>query len=249
MISLESHKMPSTDTLSQEKLRSIEQAATEAATASPSNEPAFSEARESADETIKRVKEKCERVGASVESLSATVQRSGTTIIRYEGAMSEAAAEALFGLFPAPAPQQKRQQAQILHLRHLRNRFVRLQTETPAHAIALRDLLARVISQPVLPDWMRPVLKEDQRGQSDVALDEMFDHIDPMLSSGKYSEINAILAAMPVEGPSLTLMMGLLSITRPAAQYLPSRKRFFDRVYRLCKAMRRDAETLLGGLR
>jgi len=240
--------MPSADTLSQEKLRSIEQAATEAATSPPSTEPAFLEARQSADETMKRVREKCERVGASVESLSATVQRSGTTI-RYEGAMSEAAAKELFGLPAAPTAEQERQQALMLQLRQLRNRFVHLQTETPPQTLAFRELLARVISQPVLPDWMRPVLKEDQRGQSDVALDEMFDRIDPMLSSGKYSEVDAILTAMPVEGPSLTLMMGLLSITRPAAQHLPSRQRFFDRVYRLCRAMRRDADSLLGGLR
>jgi hypothetical protein len=101
----------------------------------------------------------------------------------------------------------------------------------------------------LLPDWMRVVLKLDRDDKSDAALDELLDRIDAMLTAGEFGKVDGILAAMPVEGPSLTLMMGLLSITRPAREQLTSRSRYFDRVYRLCKAMRRDADLLLGGLR
>ena len=100
-----------------------------------------------------------------------------------------------------------------------------------------------------LPDWMLVTLDLDRDDKSDAALDELFDRIDPLLTAGEFGKIDGIIAAMPVEGPSLTLMMGLLSITRPAGEHLPSRPRYFERVYRLCKAMRRDAELLLGGLR
>lgn len=220
--------MPSTDTLSQERLRSIEQTAGEAATATTSAESPFLAARQSTDETLQRLKEKCEGVGANVESLSATLRPDGTTI-RLEGSMSKAAAEELFGL---TTTQQKQRQAEMLQIWRKQ----------------VQGLLER-FRQSALTDWMESILKLDQSNQSDAAFDELFDRIDLMLSSAGYAKIDAILAAMPVEGPSLTLMMGLLSMTRPAAQHLPSRQRFFDRVYRLCNAMRRDAETLLGGLR
>jgi hypothetical protein len=96
---------------------------------------------------------------------------------------------------------------------------------------------------------MYRVLMLDEEDQSDAALDELFDGVEPSLLSEQYAVVDQLLSSMPVEGPSLTLMMGLLSITRPAAGHLPARAHFFNRVYRLCKAMRRDADALLGGLR
>ena len=151
--------------------------------------------------------------------------------------MSESAAEELFGL---TLTQQTRHQADML--RHWQSRG----------EVVLRPWIegARERYQyPGLPDWTRAILKSDNDGHSDAALDDLFDRIDVMLSSGEYEKVDDILAAMPLEGPSLTLMMGLLSVTRPAAKYLPSRVRYFNRVYRLCNAMRRDAQTLLGGLK
>ena len=100
-------------------------------------------------------------------------------------------------------------------------------------------------SQLAIPAWLQALLELDKKGQSDAALDELFDRIDEMLSASEYEMVDGILGCMPLEGPSLTLMMGLLSITRPAAEHLPSRARYFERVYRLCTAMRRDAESLL----
>jgi len=104
-------------------------------------------------------------------------------------------------------------------------------------------------SQLAIPAWLHALIELDNKGQSDAALDELFDRIDEMLSASEYEKVDSILANMPLEGPSLTLMMGVLSITRPAAEHLPSRVRYFDRVYRLCTAMRRDADSLLRGLK
>ena len=113
----------------------------------------------------------------------------------------------------------------------------------------LRKPLAELPSPTAVPEWMQVVLQMDESAQTASSLDVLFDQINWMLSESEFGKVDEVIAVMPVEGPSLSLMMGLLSITRPAAEHLPSRQRFFDRVYRLCKAMRRDAESLLGGLK
>lgn len=236
--------MPSTDVLT-EQLRSFDERATKAAAAQLSSEAVFAESRRSAEETIELMREKYEGVGARVDALSAT-GTPGNIAIRQEVTMSQAAAEKLFG-----APNTLARIAADARAWYVGFSPVRARPKDDARERLLQSFreFAAQPDQPTLPYWMRAVRVLDEKGQADAALDDMFDRIDPMLSSGQYNKVDAILAAMSVEGPSLTLMMGLLSITRPAAQHLPSRQRFFERVYRLCKAMRRDAELLLGGLR
>jgi hypothetical protein len=231
--------MPSTDALA-EQLRSVDERATKAA-AQSSSEFGFAEARRSAEEVIGLMIEKYEGVGARIDALSAT-GTPGDIAIRQEVTMSQAAAEKLFG-----APNTRARIAAVVHSQRIGFSSMRVKSRDDREQL-VRHFRARQV-QPTLPDWMQAVRKLDENGQSDAALDEMFDHIDSMLSSQEFSDVDAILGAMPVEGPSLTLMMGLLSITRPAAQHLPSRRQYFDRVFRLCNAMRRDADSLLGGLR
>jgi hypothetical protein len=241
--------MPETDALD-ERMRSVAskaiKAAAEPATAADHSIP---ETHRIAVETTERLREMYEIVGASVNLIS-VITTSGDTAIRSDVTMSQVAAEKLSG--ELTATQQRRNQAAMLRVWQARNRMAHAKSKYESGSPITRGGIAGFCNQLrdfTLPDWMQWVLRLDRDDKSDGALDELFDRIDPMLSSREFDKVNDILAAMPVEGPSLTLMMGLLSITRPAGAHLPSRAPFFARVYRLCKAMRRDAESLLGGLR
>lgn len=228
-------------------MRSVESTALKAAT-EPAIDHGLLEARRSAEETIKLMREKYEGAGARIESLSATIRPTGTAI-RSDVTMDHAAAERLFG---KSAAAQRRHHAGMSQLSAWRGRAAHAGLREDSGDDLLRQFaegLADGFRPLSLPSWMREVIRLDNDNRSDAALDELFDQIDILLSSGEFSKVDSIIAAMPVEGPSLTLMMGLLSITRPACEHLPSRVRYFERVHRLCNAMRRDAESLLGGLR
>lgn len=249
MITWERLEMPTNDTLDR-RLRSVEQNATAAAHAPASvNSNQFAVAQRSANEMIQRIKERYEKAGARPDALAATVSQSGISY-RLEVTMESATAEALYG--PA-TDARNRDDALARAFANMREQISGpqrsgLATHWQDLAQRLEFLRAR-LDQPSLPEWMQIVLRLDEENQPDSALDELFRRIDALLSSREFQEVDDALAVMPVEGPSLTVMMGLLSITRPAAEHLSSRERFFNRVYRLCKAMRRDADSLLGGLR
>lgn len=233
-----------------ERMRLVELNAIRATTESASaTDQGLLEANRSAEETIKLITAKYEREGVQIDALSATGQP-GAIKIRSEVTMSQVAAEKLFG--QSPTSQQKQNQAEMLRLWKFRNRMSHANRKGDTGSELVREFaqgFTKRLLYIALPDWMQAVLKLDREDKSDAALDELFDRIDPMLAAGEFDKVDGILAAMPVEGPSLTLMIGLLSITRPAGDHLPLRPKYFDRVYRLCKAMRRDAELLLGGLR
>jgi hypothetical protein len=231
------------------RLRSVERAATEAAKelAAPDGGN-FADAHRNAEEMIEWMQQKYESAGARVDTLSATV-RSGKTANRSEVIMDATAAERLFG---APTlgssrrlPPQSLSAKQQFVLSYLRSYTAHLHGKLPREL----QLLAGTPTRAIVPAWKQAILQMDENGKTALALDTLFAQIDSMLSAGEFDKVDDVVAAMPVEGPSLSLMLGLLSITRPAADRLPSRQRFFTRVYRLCQAMRRDAESLLGGLR
>jgi hypothetical protein len=117
----------------------------------------------------------------------------------------------------------------------------------------LRDQFDKRLGAPASqndsPKWLQNAMALDASDSTIPAMDIVFDNVDDLLSAGKFEEVNVIIEQVPLEGPSLSFLMGVLTITLPAADRLPSRARFFARLYRLCKAMGRDAEDLLGGLR
>lgn len=243
MISFERLDMAGNETL-EERMRSVERNAAHAAILPESADRGFGEAHRSAEKMIEIMREKYERAGARIDALSVTV-KADQTAFRSEVTLNQAAAEALFG---KPCEARKRNWRAEAMWAPFRIALTRRPDTLVDQSGQQFEQFAQ-IRQPSLPDWMQPILKLDEAGQSDAALDDLFDRIDPMLISEQFGKIDAIIASMPVEGPSLTLMMGLLSISRPAAEHLPARARFYGRVFRLCKAMRRDAELLLAGLR
>jgi hypothetical protein len=231
-----------------ERLRSIERTATKAALESAQS----ADLHRDAEEMIRWIKQRHEAAGATPDAISATV-RSGGTSIRLEVTMGGTAAAKLYGA-PGYADNGSRKVSPLVAARRAASRSRSNSsgsTAPPSGTVTdrLLELLTAGASRPRLPSWMEAVLRLDENGQTGVALDELLSGINSPLAASEFEKVDRILAAMPVEGPSLSLMMGLLSITRPASTHLPSRALFFARVHRLCKAMRRDAESLLGGLR
>jgi hypothetical protein len=233
-----------------ERLRTVERRAAEAAKGAASPHPEyFAEANRSAEEMIRLISEKHEKAGVQPDVVAAAVKR-GETAYRLEVTMDAVAAEALFGTpggaskVPLGSRQRREKKgAQFQWSSNATRSFVW------NDGVISRQLLASPTHERTLPDWVQSVLRLDETDQTAAALDTLFGRIDSMLSASDFDKVDGIVAGMPIEGPSLSLMMGLLSITRPAAEHLPSRQEFFTRVYRLCRAMGRDAESLLSGLR
>jgi hypothetical protein len=240
--------MPNNETI-EERIRSVEQNATETARESAAAQINFADQHRNADEMIRRIKAKHENAGARPDALAATIKE-GKTAYRLEVTMASEAAEAIYGTDNGPLAfhSSGNATAEALRTSMWLCSSLRSRPDNPLTRIA--ELLASRHAQASLqPPWIDAVLKLDSSDHTAEALDELFAQVDQMLSAQEFDAVDKVIAAMPLEGPSLSLMMGLLSITRPAADHLPSRERFFERVYRLCKAMRRDAESLLGGLR
>lgn len=246
--------MPDHANLDERTLRSVEESATEAVkTQTAPKAGNFAEGQRTPEEMLALMRQKYEKAGAKIDALSATV-KPGETAYRSEITMDAAAAEQLFGMDQA----QNSLSVQRMPMRRTSYRVVRSTQNRPsALAVDSHERIVQLLQlsgmrthyKQGLPEWMHTVIELDRAANTDAALDMLFKQVDSMLSKGELEDVNAILAAMPLEGPSLTLMMGVLSITRPASQHLASREKFFNRVYALCKAMRRDADALLGGLR
>jgi hypothetical protein len=67
-------------------------------------------------------------------------------------------------------------------------------------------------------------------GQTDTALDLIFDRFDEMLLAGDFNKLDQILAQSCPENLSVDLLVGVLTVTLPARNRLDNRKGFFERV-------------------
>ncbi len=70
----------------------------------------------------------------------------------------------------------------------------------------------------------------DVRGNTDAALDLLYDGADKLLADGKFNEVDSFLESASAEAYSLDLLLGLLTVTLPARSKLEFRPTFFDRV-------------------
>ncbi len=70
----------------------------------------------------------------------------------------------------------------------------------------------------------------DQRGQTDAALDIIFDQIDEMLLAGKFNRVDQLLAETTPSDFSVELLLGILTVTLPAKNRLPNRIGFVGQV-------------------
>ncbi len=80
------------------------------------------------------------------------------------------------------------------------------------------------------------------------ALDLVYDSIDEMLRTGKLSQLDSILATIPVNELSRDLLIGFLTATLPARSRLPARKKLFADTMRSLSERGEFEEGLLTGL-
>ena len=68
----------------------------------------------------------------------------------------------------------------------------------------------------------------ERMGSRSETLDVIFDTLDDLALSGNYQELDDILSKLDVCDLSELICSGILSVTRPVAEHLPSRIRFQD---------------------
>ena len=88
----------------------------------------------------------------------------------------------------------------------------------------------------------------DGLGQTDTALDIIFDQVDEMLLAGEFDRVNQLLVDTSVDEYSVELLLGVLTATLPAKGQLPDRCAFFQRVAQTLEARGGLQDGLLVGL-
>ena len=99
------------------------------------------------------------------------------------------------------------------------------------------------------PAWVEEAIELEGQGRRRAALDIILDHFDDLHSDGKFSESDAVLAAIDVNRLDSYLIVGILGITRFAAKHLPSRPDFVAKARAKLHAERPDdVDSLMSGL-
>lgn len=88
----------------------------------------------------------------------------------------------------------------------------------------------------------------DKSGQTDAALDIVFDQIDEMLLAGKFKKVNQLLVDTETDNYSVELLLGILTATLPAKNQLQDRAEFYKRTARTLHSRGELQEGLLVGL-
>jgi hypothetical protein len=88
----------------------------------------------------------------------------------------------------------------------------------------------------------------DEMGNTDAALDLLYDAVDDLMRSGKFSELNAIIANLSVNDCSLDVLLGVLTATLPARRRLPARAKFYEQAAQIIKSRGEYEDGLLTGL-
>ncbi len=98
--------------------------------------------------------------------------------------------------------------------------------------------------------WLDEVYSAVAASLQDDAVDLMFDQIDDLLCEGKAPQVNDLLSHIDIKRLDTTLMLAVLSITKPAAELLTNRDGFVRRVEKSLRQQAPErAERLLSGLR
>lgn len=97
-------------------------------------------------------------------------------------------------------------------------------------------------------DALDRVRELDGGGETDRALDLLFDTVDDLLLAGRFGECDAILRSADAGEWSATLLVGLLTVTLPARGRLAERAPFVERTRAELAGRGRDTKALLSGL-
>ena len=96
--------------------------------------------------------------------------------------------------------------------------------------------------------FVKRATRLDELGQTDSALDLLYDSIDGMIRNGKLRELDSILAMIREDDFSVDMLLGFLTATLPARNRLGSRKDLVKRVARSIRHRGEWEDGLLTGL-
>lgn len=88
----------------------------------------------------------------------------------------------------------------------------------------------------------------DKAGNTDAALDLIYESVNGKLSRGRFKDVDAVLQTTEPWSLSVDLMLGLLTSTLPARTKLPSRGTFFQKSEAAIKDRKEWEDGLLTGL-
>ena len=88
----------------------------------------------------------------------------------------------------------------------------------------------------------------DERGQTDSALDLIFDQIDELLLARHFDNVNQLLKDAVANDYSAEMLLGVLTATLPAKDRLPNRRDFFQRASQVLESRGEHQDSLLVGL-
>jgi hypothetical protein len=98
--------------------------------------------------------------------------------------------------------------------------------------------------------WLGDVYSLVARNRFDAAIDILFRNVDELLLTGQFNRCNDLLRAIDLGRLDTNLLVGTLSITVSAADKLPGRAHFVERVAKRLESMAPGrVERLLVGLR
>jgi hypothetical protein len=104
------------------------------------------------------------------------------------------------------------------------------------------------VTRPATESFVDHAQRLDKLGQTDAALDIIFDQIDEQLLAGKFPQVNDLLAKTSPDTLSVDLLLGILTATLPAKGRLANRRGFYERVQNALQMRGQLKEGLLVGL-
>jgi hypothetical protein len=97
-------------------------------------------------------------------------------------------------------------------------------------------------------DWFRQAVGLAEQGKQVKALLVIFRKVDGWLCQSRFEEVDRWLTSVAPQGLSTSVIVGILSITRAAADHLRSRPGFLDLAWAELERRGENATALLSGL-
>lgn len=90
--------------------------------------------------------------------------------------------------------------------------------------------------------------KLDEHGQTDAALDLIYDQVDELMQRGEFDRLNSLLKTVNTDELSTDLLLGILTSTLPARNKLTERRSFFAAAKQSIDSRGENEDGLLTGL-
>lgn len=95
--------------------------------------------------------------------------------------------------------------------------------------------------------FLNPILQLEEEGNTDSALDLLYDKVDELFIAGEFGILNQILADTSPDELSIDMILGLLTSSLPVRSKLAARADFYEKSKAVLKARGEYEDGLLSG--